>query len=234
MFGLRFKAVQAPIAQFIVNSYFNECDVEIEVNYLETDFYHFIDLKELNLKDTKGLNLFHVNNLRLEFKSFLNFNVNHSLEKVEFINPSLNIRIYRGDSTSNFSQWLNCFPETDTLGLLSFSLFKTEISRGQFSFLDENKINNKLSESMNDTRFDNINVNLELIEFINDSILIDLKYISFTEKTGLQLESFKRNKLNFNSDYFSPQLFQLDSIKSMLNFTNLHFKQRTHQENNQD
>lgn len=225
MFSVRFVGVQSYLANRFVNAYVSDCASSFQIKYLDTDFFQSIRLKNLEVKDSRNEAFITVEELRVNFKSLVDLRKNLEFDGLNLLNPEFNIRVYKGDSSSNFKQWLNCFPESESKKDIRLLFTNSEVLNGSFSYVNENRLEKTSVGKINynDLSLSNLNFNSDQFELLNDSVFASVNMLSFTEKSGFFVSNFNSKAIYINQNSISTEDLQLSALSSDLNFNELSF-----------
>jgi hypothetical protein len=207
--------IQTVLARVATNYLETKLNTTVKIARLEINPLKQITLKQLLILDQNQDTLLFAGELTIGWEK-LNFK-NTRFEPKFFALHDADIRLkkYINQTDLNYSFILDYFSgqkelSTDTTGtessLLSFSLDKINVSNCRFIYEDQND-----TATIEEINFSDIDLLIDQFEtgevsIIGDSIVADIRKLSFKEKSGFKVDSLSGNII------FCPTLLEADNL----------------------
>jgi hypothetical protein len=225
-FSVRFARVQTYFANAVIQYVLKDCPTAFSVKYVDTDFFHYLRLKDVNIKDYKGNQLISGKTAWVGFPSLLSFNNAIKLQEIILDSGSINITQYKGDSLDNLTTFINCFPKgNDESTSQDFSLAFLKLSNVSIEYIIEDKkqIKSLGFLNFNDINITSIDLEVEDIDF-KESVLTAARInTNLKEKSGFEIHDFIANRLVVGNKSMSTSNLVLSSGKTNLKLNELRF-----------
>ena len=215
--------MQSFLANQAVAYLMKECNTEVHIKYLDTDFFETVRVKHLSISDHHNNKMVEADEARISFASLLALQNKLSFKRLSMNAPKINLRIYKDEQKSNLMQWINCFPKSETKKDVYFALQNTQINNGYFSYINENSTSEPVGKlNFQDVELSQINTKINRFELINDSIVASIEKLNFFEKSGFDVKKLN-GKINIGHKTLYVANLHLNANDSKLNFPQLNF-----------
>ena len=149
---------------------------------------------DVTFKDHHGNNMIYSKKVKVRLKSLKLDPVSLGLGDVEFENPEITLRTYKGEDDINVSVWASKFPKSpDDGSTFTLTANSVAIEDGMFVLIDDNKrrvFDTKGNPDIDYSFFELENISIQADDFllVNDDISMKINDLSFKQYGGFDLE----------------------------------------------
>jgi hypothetical protein len=221
--------VQTVLARVATIYLENELNTEVKIARLEFNPFRRIYIKNMLIMDQHQDTLLFTGELKVKWERLGFKNRKFKPRTIELSNADIRLKKYLNEERLNYSFILDYFATgkeliTDSLPKeplpLNFSFDKINISNCRFVFEDQND-----TATFKEINFSDIDLRIDTfqtdaVSINGDSIVADIRQLSFHEKSGFRVDSLSGNFI------FCPTLLQADNllVRTLNNDLNLDVK----------
>lgn len=234
---LRLPVVQTFVTAKVAEFLSNELNSHISIDEVHYTFFDRLLMRGLYIEDQQGDTLLYAESMRVNLHLLrLNDRV-VEFDLIEFDEPHFRLRQFP-DSVggTNLDFIVSYFkPEVpDTTAQKPFSLYSDEIrlNNAQFSFHKTGTTRKDYGVDFANLDLTEINVELEKVELLNDTLYTDIRHIALTEESGFKIDSLSAfmqlssGDMEFldllvttpNSNVSTDLIFEYENFGSFRNF----------------
>lgn len=199
---LRNTHVQTYLARITAIHLSEYLDTHVKIDKLRVSTYFTLNAEGVEINDLENKPLIYFKNLYLSADLLNAINSDLVFHKVEIDSASVFLRKYEGKDKLNIVEILNKFRSNDTL--VSDSTLRSEQNGLAFKIdqlvVDDSRFIYQIEEKMKSPPFgidyydmdlQHIQLSLNNIAYLNDSVSGEIKHFSAVEKSGFQLNHFE-------------------------------------------
>lgn len=199
---LRNPQIQTYLARITAIHLSEYLETRVKIDKLRISAFFTINAEAVEIYDLENKPLIYFKNLNVSADLFNAIKSGLVLNKVEIDSASVFIRKYAGRDKFNIVDILNRFKPDDTIVADStldqvqpafvFKIDQLRIHNSRFVYQIEDKIKQlEFGIDYFDMDVQNIEVSLNNVSFVNDSITGQIEHLSAFEKSGFQLSHFE-------------------------------------------
>ncbi|MFP5470182.1 MAG: translocation/assembly module TamB domain-containing protein [Bacteroidia bacterium] len=216
--SVRFHSVQTYLANKVLWFITQDCNSNINIAQVDTDFIRYVRFKDIHITDHKNEPFLKAETLWLGFPSLLSLKDSVVLSDVIMEHAEVNFIKYDGDSIDNLTHFINCFPKSEGGGETSFKLSVLHLEDVDFLYKNE-RFANDTSENFID--FDNIfltdiSLRLEDLIFKENQFSALFEHLRFKEKSGFEVKELMADRIVYDSAHIGFYNMNLQTPKSNL------------------
>ena len=187
--------VQTYIAKKLSGYLSGQLKTEVRIDRVEVRFFMNVMLKGVYIEDQHKNVLLRSDKINVKLGDY-DFGANFfELKKVVLENTSFNLRKYKGEEKTNLQFIINYFKtekkKKEEKYPLKLKITDFRLSNSGFSFIDDNKPhNNNDVMDFDDINISKINIEMEDVCILADSVCGTIKALSAHEKSGFIINSF--------------------------------------------
>ena len=215
---IRIPEVQTFVVKRITSHLSNEFKTTISVSQIEYTFFNKLTINDLLIKDSNNDTLIYSQKVITGIRKMDFRNRSFKLGKVILERPVVAF-IIDSAGVMNLTWYLDMLRTSkDTLKKESstYVINQIEIKEARFSLLNKSGSENKMMIDFNNLMLSGINGSLEDLKVQNDSIIFDIKDLSFRESTGFVVKSLNTSVMLADQDIIFNSLF-LNCDSSIIN-----------------
>jgi len=232
--------VQTYIAKKLSGYLSEKLKTEVSIDKVEVRFFADVVLKGVYIEDLHNNPLLRSEMINVKLGEFDLSSDFFELKKVVLENTSFNLRKYKDEDKTNLQFIINYFKSdkkktAEEKYPLKIRVGYLKLSNSGFSYLDDNKDhNNNGVMDFDDINISQLNIEMENLGILSDSVCGNIKKLSLTEKSGFIINGFsarsivsKRNIIvnnllvkTPNSDLNLDLTFAYEDFKSFTDFVN--------------
>jgi hypothetical protein len=196
LFAVRLSKVQTFLAQQVAEYFSEELKTRITVGRLSVGFFDKVSLHELYIEDQAGDTLLYCDELKVNIDAIRFKTHELDFDLIQLNNAHFYLKT-KLDSTgkNNLGFIIDYFTPTqkDSLPAPKWSLYSDEIKFNDsfFKLKSSNAEEKAFGVNFNDLDVKNVNVALEKVEFISDTLYAYINHISLQEKSGFNLDTLQ-------------------------------------------
>lgn len=186
---LMIPSVQTFVAQKAAGFLSEKMQTEVYIGKLRIDFNLNIYLEDIRLNDQHGNNLISAKKGSLSFPSFKTKDANIEIRNIVLEEPDVILRRYESDTTLNIQFFID-FVRPKEKSLTIIDLPMATLRNGRFQFRNDITAGEDKDGVWNYSNMiiDDINLKLDRILIIGDSLNFDIRELSARERSGFELE----------------------------------------------
>ena len=186
---LMIPSVQTFIAQKAAGFLSEKMQTEVYIGKLRIDFNLDINLEDIRLNDRHGNNLISAKKGSLSFPSFKTKDANIEIRNIVLEEPNVILRRYESDTALNIQFFID-FVRPKEKSLTIVDLPMATLKNGRFQFRNDNTAGEDKEGVWNYSNMiiEDINLKLDRILIIGDSLNFDIRELSARERSGFDLE----------------------------------------------
>jgi hypothetical protein len=186
---LMIPSVQTFIAQKAAGFLSEKMQTEVYIGKLRIDFNLDIYLEDIRLNDQHGNNLISAKKGSLSFPAFKTKDANIEIRNIVLEEPDVILRRYESDTALNIQFFID-FVRPKEKSLTIIDLPMATLKNGRFQFRNDNTAGKDRDGVWNYSNMiiENINLKLDRILIIGDSLNFDIRELSARERSGFDLE----------------------------------------------
>jgi hypothetical protein len=194
-FVVRIPSVQTYIVKKITSFISYQTKSTVSIGHVKFTFFNKIEISEILIKDQLNDTILSASSITAGIRQFSRKNNVFKLGKVVVIKPFVR---FNTDSTGlmNLNWYLNMLrnPGKSKSGKnIYFHINQVDISDGRFSHINKYASRTKTPFDVNNLRITGINTIVENLDYLNDSVKLDIYNLSCTESTGFILKKLSSN-----------------------------------------
>lgn len=183
-----------------------ELQTKVHVDRIDIQFIKSLELQGLYIEDRNKDTLVHIKSFSFDLNSFSYENKKLALSTIQLKNGVFYLRKYDKSKKNNLQFLIDYFagkPDSLRPKQKPFDITINSVNLEQISFkyMDESNTKSKKGINIKDLDISNLNVKLTDFDFSKDRFTTSVKNISFKEKSGFILSSFKSNLLITSKEF---------------------------------
>ena len=230
--------MQTTLTQGIASYLSGQLKAKVTVNAVDVDLFKTLVLEGVFVEDLHRDTLIYIEKLKADIAIF-NFKQDTiSFRKIVLENLFFDLKIYKNEESTNLKFIINALTSTDTTASqskLKIDFQRIEIVNSQFKYREENYPQTPFGINFDDINLTNLNIIINDLNFLGDTVYGDFELMSFKDKSGFELLEFSSptsysdkklycEKLHIKtpfSDIFTRISMDYNTITDMTDFNNL-------------
>lgn len=194
-----FMILQSPISQTLLarmaaTFLSSELNTEFHIERLEINSWESISLNNLFIMDLQNDTIISADELSANLEFLKLTNKDFSISSVKLENANIHLRKYKSDSAFNFQFIIDYFTKEDKKDQQKkeknyFELQKLEIENSHFIYENQQKKPREAPINFADIEVHDLNLHVENLTIIEDSLSVLVKQIALKEKSGFEVDS---------------------------------------------
>lgn len=233
-FALKNSRVQTILTQEVAEYLSEKLNAIVSVKKVDIDFFKTLVIEDVYIEDLHHDTLLYSQVIKGDIGLFNIGNNQLSFNEISLENTVFNLKTYAGERDINLQFIIDAFASGDTTAAAQWGIDikKFTLVNASFRYRDENIKKVDYGIDFDDIDLKKINISINNIDFIGDTIFGDIKQIAFEEKSGFHLlefstlASFSPVELSCHdlhiktpaSDIFTKLSFQYDSLNDFSDF----------------
>lgn len=196
-FLLQNSRIQTYLAQKAASYLSRELNTNVYIEKLKIVFPLGVDIRNFGIDDQRGAPILRTEKLQLSLNSLSRSDHSINIFRVSLENPVINLLTYKGDSVLNFQFIADYFAgdgsDTTSKEPWSFYLRNASISNASVSIRNFNFEPEPVFLDFNHLQLQGIYLVLSDLDYINDTLNVQLHHLSANERSGLVLNRLRAN-----------------------------------------
>ncbi|MDG2152871.1 MAG: translocation/assembly module TamB domain-containing protein [Crocinitomicaceae bacterium] len=191
-FAIRIYPVQTFIAKKTAAYLSNELQAEIKIEAVEIIFFNQVILKEFSIKDQEKKTLLDMRETHVTMRQFALFSDPLNIKKIKLNDGEVNISRHPLTGEYNFQFLADYFeqPEDPDAEPKVLGIDDIVFSNVDFNYDDNREPEKEFGIDYNHIGLTNIDLNIKNFKMADDTYSFDLKNLSCTERSGIELKGF--------------------------------------------
>ena len=190
---LLIPAVQTFVAHKVAEVLSEEMQTEVSIGKLRVDFGLNIKIEDIRLNDLYGNNLISAKKGSLNFPSFNTKNADIEIKNIVLEDADVTFRRYESDTALNLQFFVDFIKEkkkNDKKNVID--LHKIQLKNSRFQLKNDALAGENTEGAWNYSNMiiENINLKMDLMRIIGDSLNMYIAQLSATERSGFQIDKF--------------------------------------------
>lgn len=215
---------QSALARVATTFLSNKLNADIKIDRVTVSALFDILIKDVKINDLHANNLFSAELIKINIDkiSFRNHVLN--IKEVKLNNANINLVTYEGEKDMNFQFLIDYFTTeniNDTIAKDSIqnnwkiSCASIQLNNSNFAVINENKARNNKGMDYNRIMVNNINLEIDALDFKNDTAFFEIKKLNCAERSGFNLQEFS------GIFVMAKTFFEANDLKIKTNKSNL-------------
>ena len=190
---LRLPMVQTYLTTKLTVQLSEDLNTRVQVGGVDVGFFNRVIIEELYVEDLSLDTLAYFEKLHLGFNGFDHDSMQVSFGEIRLDGPKFFLRRLDGENRLNLMFIIDHFQvESDsTAPQWNYDFDELTVHRGSFQLLDRNKVHKGIGIDYFDLDVRHIELSIDDIDIVQDSIYGDIKSLSCFETRGFRLDGFK-------------------------------------------
>ncbi|OIP81051.1 MAG: hypothetical protein AUK44_10875 [Porphyromonadaceae bacterium CG2_30_38_12] len=225
---LQFSTIQNFASDFVAKEISRKINSKITIGELQYKFFNTVSITNVYVQDQQNDTLLFVR------KAYIDLDVRKLFSGKVYVNALELNSLYGNlvqfkDNTTNFDFILRAFEKKDSIQTVSNVVYKInrlKIKNSRIHFLAKRFENQPIQRSVlntNNLNINNLNLDLSLNIFQADTLSLNLRNLSFSEKSGFELKSFSTEMFG-SKKALKIQYIDLELPNSELHVTDAQLK----------